>query len=470
MNVLADHDSFLDEARAALSEGGILTGAACEPYEADVMEARGKAAVVALPASRDEVQRLAQLAYRHRVALVPQGSRTGLVGAAIPDGSGRQVVVSFQRMQRVLSFNAVNRSITVQSGLRLSQLNDFASGHDLHFPIDVGSDPTVGGLVATNAGGSRLLKYGDVRRNVLGVEVVMADAEGTVLEALAPLRKNNTGIDLKQLFIGSGGLGLVTAVSLDLKRCEKSALSLFVAFPDYASAIGTLTVFEGVFGETLSAFEFISAEGLRAVTDAFPKLSSPFPGSGAACFVLVEIASSMPRLRNLLEERAHDTLQSLMTDQRVLDATIGPAARFWRIRDSLPLAAVRDAVPLAFDVSFPRDALVPFLLDVGAWLQREHPGLRRYEFGHFGDGGCHLIVAIPRAAQDAYGPMRQIALRSAVYERVLAHGGSFSAEHGVGPANIAYYRKYKSKSERAMSTALQTMLDPGRVLGRCRYH
>ncbi|HET9623982.1 MAG TPA: FAD-binding oxidoreductase [Kofleriaceae bacterium] len=461
---------FLAELRATAPALAVLTGDDCAPFQEDIMQIRGRAALVALPASRDEVRQLVQAAVRHKVALVAQGARTGLVGGAVPDATGRQCVVSFQRMARVRDFNVVNRSITVEPGLRLSQLAALTAEHDLHFPIDIGADATVGGVVATNAGGSRLLKYGDVRRNVLGLEVVLADAEATVVDVLAPLRKDNAGLDVKQLFIGGNGtLGLITAVALDLKRRDRSSVSIFVSFRDLAAAASALPAFEAAFGDMLGAFELISSPALRAVLAAFPHLRSPLAAESAPCFALIDVATSMPGLGAVLAERAHDTLASLHGDGRVVDAALGVAERFWAIRDSLPLAVVRDAVPLAFDVGFARDALAPFMIEIGDWLAREHPRLRNYEFGHFGDGGCHLTVAIPNDVLPEYGAMRQLAVRSAVYERVCAHGGSISAEHGMGPLNIAYYRKFEPAAVRALGERVQGALDPARVLGRIRY-
>ena len=461
---------FVTALRAAVPALELLTGDACAAYERDIMELRGRALAVASPASCDEVRRLVQLAVRHRVALVPQGARTGLVGGALPDASGRQCVVSFERMVRVRELNVANRSITVDAGLRLSQLNAIAGEHDLELPIDLGADPSIGGLVATNAGGSRLLKHGDVRRRVLGVEVVLADAEASVLDLLAPLRKDNAGLDLAQLFVGAGGaLGLVTAVSLDLARRDRSTASLFVSLPDAAAAAPALLELEAAFGDLLAAFELMSSASLRAVLDAFPHLSSPLPAASAPCFALIDIATSMPGLDAVLEQRAHDTLAALAADGRILDAVSGAGERFWKLRDSLPLAVVRDAVPLAFDVGLTRDALAPFMAEVSAWLASEHPRLRCYEFGHFGDGGCHLTIAIPRDAVADYGAMRQLALRSAIYDRVVAHRGSISAEHGLGPLNVAYYRKLVPPAARALSAGLQTTLDPARLLGRLRF-
>lgn len=185
---------------AALPENASLTGSACAPYLTDVMQTSGVALGVALPESTAYLSELARSAFAHGVRLIPQGERTGLCSAAVPDRSAKQCVVSLARMNRVRDFDPPNRSITVEAGMRLSELNRHAVAAGLYLPIDLGSDPSVGGLIGSNAGGSRLLKYGDVRRNVLGLEAVLADRDGTVLDMIAPLRKNNTGLDLKQMF------------------------------------------------------------------------------------------------------------------------------------------------------------------------------------------------------------------------------------------------------------------------------
>jgi FAD/FMN-containing dehydrogenase len=455
---------------AALPEHAWLTGSACAPYLTDVMQHSGAALAVALPESTAHLSELVRSAFAQGVRLIPQGERTGLVGAAVPDRSGKQCVVSLARMNRVRDFDPLNRSITVDAGMRLSDLNRHAAAAGLCLPLDLGSNPSVGGLIGSNAGGSRLLKYGDVRRNVLGLEAVLADRDGTVLDMLAPLRKNNTGLDLKQIFIGAGGAhGVVSAVSFALAPVERSTLAIFIAFHTYADAALALQHFEDTFGEMLSAYEFISASALARVRQTFPALSTPFDNTWAACFALVEIASAMTGLDTLFETRALEVLETLGHDGGVIDAALGASERFWRIRDSLPLAVVHDALPLSFDVSFARGTLVPFLEDTGRWLAAAHAPLQCYEFGHFGDGGCHLIIAIPHALAGAYGPMRQIGLRSELYERVRKFGGSFSAEHGIGPSNLAYYRKLVPEGVRTTARAIQGALDPAHLMGRFRY-
>ncbi|KWF77033.1 lactate dehydrogenase [Burkholderia cepacia] len=472
MSALPDRAAQRHALAATLGDGWLdgASAEACEPYATDVTQHGGLALGVARPASTADTSALARVAVAHRVALVAQGARTGLVGAAVPDRSGTQCVVSFDRMRAVRAFDAANRSITVEAGARLSDINRVAADAGLCLPIDLGSDPAAGGLVGANAGGSRLIKYGDVRRNVLGVEVVLADAAGTVIDALAPLRKRNAGFDVTQCFIGANGAhGLVTAVSFALAPVERSSCAAFVAFASYDAALAGLLAFERAFGEMLSAFEFMSAAAVGCVAAAFPALRIPFEADAAACYALVEIATGMPGLDGLLEERAIATLDTLAGERVVLDAACAPAERFWRIRDALPVAVAQHGIPLSFDVSFPRGALAAFVADAEQWIAAAHPSLRCHAFGHFGDGGCHLVVSIPHAGAERYGPLQQVALRGALYERVVRAGGCFSAEHGVGPVNVAYYRKHVPAAQRELAAAVQHAVDPLGLIGRVRY-
>ncbi|WP_175743093.1 FAD-binding oxidoreductase [Burkholderia ambifaria] len=469
MSALPERAAQRHALAAALGDGW-LDGDACEPYATDAALHGGTALGVARPASTAETSTLARVAAAHRIALVAQGARSGLVGAAIPDRSGTQCVVSFDRMRAIRAFDAANRSITVEAGVRLSEINRTAGEAGLCLPIDLGSDPAAGGLVGANAGGSRLIKYGDVRRNVLGVEVVLADAAGTVIDALAPLRKRNAGFDVAHCFIGANGAnGLVTAVSFALAAIERSSCAVFVAFASYDAALAGLLAFERAFGELLSAFEFMSATAVRCVAAACADLRIPCATDAAACHALVEIATGMPGLDALLEARALETLEALAGERVVLDAACGAAERFWRIRDALPVAVAQEGIPLSFDVSFPRGALAAFVTGAEQWLADAHPSLRCHEFGHFGDGGCHLVVSIPHDQAQRYGPLQQVALRGALYDRVARAGGCFSAEHGIGPVNVAYYRKHVPAAQRQLAGAVQHAIDPLGLIGRVRY-
>ncbi|MBU9192164.1 FAD-binding oxidoreductase [Burkholderia gladioli] len=466
-------DAFAAELRDTLGPGALLHGEAAGPHLVDVLGYTGRAAAVVLPRDTAEVAAVLGAASRHGVRLVPQGNRTGLVGGALPDGSGRQVALSLSRMRRLRELDPLNRSVTVEAGMALSELNRTAAAHRLQLPVDLGSDPSIGGLIGANAGGSRLLKYGDTRRNVLGLEVVVPDAHGgpgRVLDLLRPLRKHNAGVDLKQLFIGTGGaFGVITAASVALQRAEQSTDTTFIALPDYAAASRVLDAFEQDFGDLLCAFEVMSSASLEAVTEAFPALRHPLPAPFAQCYALVEVASAMPGLDSLLAERRDALLARLHADGLVLDAAPGHTEAFWRLRDALPEAIARQGAVLSFDVSFPRSRLAAFREHVVDWLRRAHPLLRVYDFGHFGDGGCHLVVSIPSAHAAAYGIARTVQLRGALYELAARHDGCFSAEHGVGPLNAAFYRKHVDAAAQALAAGLQTATDPLAVLGRFRY-
>jgi FAD/FMN-containing dehydrogenase len=462
-------ESFCEAVMRSTRATTLESGDACARFEHDALYG-GAAACVLLPATRDDVGEIVRLAHEHRVTLVAQGARTGLVGAAVPDATRTQCVLSLEKLDRVIAFDRANRSVTAEAGMRLSALEGFLADHDLQFPIDIGSDPTLGGLVATNAGGSRLVRYGDVRRNVLGLEAVLADRYGTRIDALAPLRKNNTGIDLKQLFIGAGGaLGVVTAVSLELRARERSSSAFFVALSSYEAAAQTLLAFEDTFGDLLCAFEFLAAETLAATLEAFPDLRAPLPLDSGRCFALVEVATAMGGLDAFLLEKSADLLEHLSRAGLVRNAAMDAATHFWRVRDAVPLALAKLGLPLSFDVAFSRVGLVPFLAEVREWLGHAHPLLSAHVFGHFGDGGAHLVLLVPDGARESYTPVKTALLRSEVYRIVCRHGGSFSAEHGIGPANFAYYRKLMPASLRRVTAQLQAALDPERVLGRCRY-
>lgn len=462
--------AFLTEVADVLGQASLLTGAACAPYEIDVAQCRGKAAAVVLPHDTHAVSALMRIAVRHRIRLVAQGNRSGLVGGAVTDNSGTQVIVSLSRLRQVREVDPLNRTVIVDAGVLLSELNRQLEPHSLCFPIDVGSDPAIGGLIGANAGGSRLLKHGDVRHNLLGIEVVLADGDGTVVQLLAPLRKNNTGLDLKQMFVGTGGaFGIITVATLELKRIDQSTQSMFVALPDHGTALEVLQAFELQFGDLLCAFEVISEAALAITLRNFPTLRHPFSQSSASCYALIEIASSMPGLHTVFAQRTEQVLEALYESGRVLDAVLGNTSNFWPLRDNLPLAIAKEGIPLSFDVAFSRSQLVAFRNQAAQWLAQEHPLLQLYDFGHFADGGCHLIVLVPHAHIAQYGIAKIVAVRSGIYKRVSENGGCFSAEHGVGPMNAAYYSKYTTPEVQHISRAMQQLMDPQAVLGRYRY-
>ncbi|MDP9043677.1 MAG: FAD-binding oxidoreductase [Pseudomonadota bacterium] len=463
-------DVFQEQIRCELGPALIRTGVECAPYDRDALRRTGRARCVLLPRTREQVSAMLRIAHGCRVGVIAQGARTGLVGAALADASATQCVLSCDRLTRVIDVDTANRSITVEAGMRLSALQTLLAPHGLHLPIDIGSDPSLGGLVASNAGGSRLLKHGGVRRHVLGLEVVLADERGTRVDWLGPLRKNNVGFDTKQLFIASGGsLGVITAVSFDLARRDCSSAAFLVALRDLDAAGPALEAFETAFGDLLAAFEFIDAPSLAQVLRRADRARAPLPLHAGSCHVLVEATSSMPGLDAVLRERGIDVLERLTAQGHTTNAVVDAAADFWRLRHALPAALGGHGMALAFDLGFPRAELVPFIGTVKTWLHSAHPALASYAFGHFGDGGVHLVVRVPPGEVDAYPSARRQALQAAVYALAHRHHGAFSAEHGVGPANFHVYRALTSPVSQRLDGLVQGVFNPRRLLGRCRY-
>lgn len=434
------------------------------PYEASARHASGQALAVLRPAD------MAQLAWgvRELVAsgaqLLAQGAATGLVGAATPTPEGRQWVVSTQRLRDVLEIDPVNRSATVAAGHRLSDLNRAAQEHGLCCPIDLGADPSIGGMVATNTGGARLIRYGGVRENLLGLQAVLAQPAGQVVGADRQLRKNNTGLDWTQLLCGSfGALGIVGRATLKLHPVQQQSATALVAVDSVESAMELLGALEQSLGEFVSAFEGISQGALRAVErhqgQSVFEQTPPYA-------VLMEVSSAVAPGQGLaLESLLMQWLEGRMEQGGILDAIVDKPAQLWRIRHAISESVQSQGRLLAFDVAVPRSAFAAFRAEAQALIQGLLPQAQLCDFGHLGDGGVHLNMTLPghTRAEDIE------ALREALCDAVvLRHGGSYSAEHGVGPYNQRFYDRYTEAPLLALCGVLQHALDPGRQLGNVR--
>jgi FAD/FMN-containing dehydrogenase len=440
-----------------------------EKYERGYRYGVGRALAIARPATVAELTQVVRYCYACELKIVPQGANTGLVGASTPDGCGEQLVVSLDRLRGVESIDVHNRTACVFAGTRLSELNRAVERHELFYPIDLGSDPSLGGMVATNTGGSRLLRYGDVQRSLLGLEVVLADADATVLTDLTGLRKDNSGIDLKQLFVGtSGGFGIITRVQVELQRVPRQAAAALVVPTNHAAVPALLTRFEAEAGEFLGAFEGMSANALDAALTHNNQLRNPFSsGSLPEYAVLVELLSTIAASEVDLSELLADVLGRAMEGPEALvkDACLGRAEDFWAIRHSISDGVRAQGAIIAFDISVPRSSLPALRADLGASLSEHYPQLRICDFGHCGDGGDHFNLVWPKGLGKPDAAVIE-AVRELVYDRVVRkYGGSFSAEHGVGPHNIAYYKRYASPTERKLAAGLKRLCDPKGLLG-----
>lgn len=463
-------DASLAQALLPLvGERGLLLGADMASYEQGARYGQGKALCVVRPANVQEVQAVVRWCAQHGVALVPQGANTGLVGASTPDASATQVVLSTSRLRGTCEIDAANRSVTVDAGITLQELNEQLEPHGLWFPIDLGANPSVGGMVAANTGGTRLIRYGDVRHNLLALQAVLLNPEGEVLEMGRALRKDNTGPDLKQLFVGTSGAGAVlTRATLEVHRKpQQSATALVVPSSD-ATMLELLQALERDLGDYLSAFEGLSGNAMQAAIDHVPDLRNPFapePAPDFAILIELEAASSKAYTGLDLQEALNQFLQDQF-EQTIDNAVIGNGHELWHLRHSISEGARALGKPIAFDVSVPRSRIMDFCRAARAVVAHEFPFLHVVDFGHIADGGVHFNVIWRSDAAQAYDAAVVTALRDRIYAMVVHDfAGSYSAEHGIGPHNAAYYQQYTPAPARRLAHGLRQLTDPQLLCG-----
>jgi FAD/FMN-containing dehydrogenase len=456
-----------------LGEGAVVT----EPHERERYEkgwryGSGTALAVVRPGSTEDVARVLAFASGKSIRVVPQGANTGLVGASTPDASGGMLVLSLERLSRTIEIDAVDRTVVAGGGVLLSQLDQALEPHGLMFPIDLGADPTVGGMVVTNTGGTRVLHYGDVRQNLLGVEVVLAD--GTVLDLMTALRKNNTGFDAKQLFVGTSGVfGVVTRAVLRLVPRPAQRATALVGVADGATVLRLLAHLESGLGDVLTAFEVMSAASLAPVFRYQPRLRNPFGGELPAYTVLVELATTLPADKLSLDALLEGTLGELFEDdaaaEGITDVFPGKPAEQWDIRHHVSESHRHEGEVLGLDISVPRASMAAFVEAARALLAENHSFVRLCDFGHWGDGGVHLNLIWNAGEAGRPAAELKAELQPLLYELAVARfRGSFSAEHGVGPHNQAFYDRYTPALVQDVCRALKARLDPQGLLGTTR--
>ncbi|WP_262268124.1 FAD-binding oxidoreductase [Microvirga yunnanensis] len=438
--------SFLGPS-AVIAEGPDL-----EPYAVDWRRLfPGRPACVVRPASTDQVAQVVRICREAGAAVVPQGGNTGLAGGAVPDASGTQVVLSFNRMAAIRSVDPVGLTIEAESGCILKVAQDAAAAAGRLLPISLAAEgsATIGGVVAANAGGVNVLRYGMTRSLVLGLEVVLSD--GTVINGLRKLRKDNAGYDWKQLFIGSEGtLGIVTAAVLRLLPRPKHSVTALLSVSDPAAALRLLELAQDELGDQVSAFELISATSMQLVAK-HAGLRAPI--AEGEWFVLIEAASSLSGLR----EAAEAMLGSAFEQELALDGVIAEsgaqAAQLWALREHVTESEAREGKSVKHDVSVPLTEVPRFLTEAGEALAAGAPGTRVNAFGHLGDGNIHYNVLVD-ADHDAS------VVNRIVHDVVAAFGGSISAEHGIGQYRVGELARYRAPSEMELARRLKHALDP----------
>ncbi|HXS27587.1 MAG TPA: FAD-binding oxidoreductase [Steroidobacteraceae bacterium] len=458
----------LDLIRERLGDGAVLTAAAdVEPYLVDHRALyRGRACAVVLPRTVAEVSALLTLCNEQRINVVPQGGNTSYCGGATPDESGRQIVLALARLDRIREVDPAGYALVAEAGCSLETVRRAAESADRLFPLSLGSQGScqIGGNIATNAGGTQVLRYGMMRDLVLGLEVVLAD--GRVLSSLTALRKDNTGYDLKSLFLGSEGtLGVITAASLKLFPPVRAVAAAFIALPDVRAAVDLLAALREATGELVSSFELIPRIAIELTTRHIPgvvdPLARPYPW-----YVLCELGSS--RAAEPCTELLEEALGVELERGRVLDAALASSEReraaFWRLRESVPEAQRRDGASLKHDISVPV-ARLPELVERGSRWVREHvPDGRLVAYGHVGDGNLHFNLNQAPGTDAAVFLQRAPAVMRAMHDLVASLGGSFSAEHGIGRLKIAELERYAQPVELELMRAVKHAFDPHGIL------
>ena len=462
--------------RDLLGAKGVLTDASdMAAYETGARYDQGRAALVLRPASTEEVSAAVSYCVRAGINLVPQSGNTGLVSGSTPDSSGNQVVLSLDRVTERFELDLDNRSLRAAAGFRLSEVNRRLEAHGLFFPIDLGADPRLGGMVATNTGGSRFLKYGDVRRNTLGLKVVLADEAGTILELDQDLRKNNTGVDWKQVFIGtSGAFGIVTECVLNLERLPVQTATAYLVPASGAQVMPLLRAMEERLGAYLSAFEGMSGNAVAAALTHVPSLRNPFQGGSIPGYViLAEVSRSwQPRegeqsLDAVLESVLADIFES--DEAPLTDAFVGPPTEMWALRHALSEGVKHRGRLIAFDLSLRRGDIMAFCDHMKTEVPGIFPDVTICDFGHIGDGGVHFNLVLAKDDARAVDPGFEQRLRDWVISvAVEQFGGSFSAEHAIGRKNQGYYDLYTPEAVRKLAAGLKSITSPG-SLGTARF-
>lgn len=464
------NDSALISALADIcGEKHVLPGADVPPqYTVDWMnDIRGVARAVVSPADVPQVSALMRYCTEHRIPVVPQGGHTGMSGGATPSASGREIVLSLRRLNKIRAVNAVSRSLTAEAGCLLIDIQQKAAEEGLYFPLDLGAKEScqLGGNLATNAGGLNVLRYGSARDLCLGLEAVLPD--GRVLNLLSDLKKDNSGYDLKGLLVGSEGtLAVLTAATLKLFPPAPPLLTAWARPPSVEAALELLEELQAKTGGAVSAFELLRPPMFSLLEKYAPEATLPLSPPPEAVqppplALLVELSGG-----GLSEEAALEVVAEAQQRGLLLETLVAQSESqrrdFWRVREMAPAAKARHGAWVHGDVSLPLDALPAFLRDMDEQLPALSEGMY-VAYGHLGDGNLHIGLR-PKDEDPAQNPQLTAAVSDALYERVAFYGGSFSAEHGIGRRKIGVMEKYKSPVALEVMRQIKQVFDPHNIM------
>jgi FAD/FMN-containing dehydrogenase len=449
------------------TDGVVTDPCALAPFLTDHRKLySGRALAVAVPRSTEEIAKLLAFCNERRIGVVPHGGNTSYCGGATPDETGSQIVLSLRRLNRIRKVEPLNYSLVAESGCILAEVQKAADAAERFFPLSLGAEGScqIGGNLSTNAGGTNVVRYGMTRDLVLGLEVVLAD--GRVLSSLDALRKDNTGYDIKQLFLGAEGtLGVITAASLKLFPKVRASATAFAAVPDVQSAVTLLSELRAASGDTVSSFELIPRIGVELTVKHIPGVTDPLDRP-YDWYVLCELTSS--RASDTLSEILEETLGDALERGLVFDAAIARSEReresLWKMRETIPEAQRIDGASLKHDVSLPIPVLPQFVAKAAAWLAVNVPDGRLVAYGHVGDGNLHFNLNQAPGSDRARFLAREEPIRRAIHDLVREFGGSFSAEHGIGRLKVGELERYASPVELDLMRAVKRAFDPHGIL------
>jgi FAD/FMN-containing dehydrogenase len=457
----------LAELRAAVGAGGVLEGADTEAYCMSWRDDfKGQTPLVLRPASTAEVAAMVKICAREKIAIVPQGGRTGLTGASQPHDTGVEIVISTERMKKIVDIDLANDTMTVEAGVVLKDIQMAADNAERFFPLSLGAEGScqIGGNISTNAGGVQVLKYGNTRAQILGLEVVLPD--GQIWNGLRSLRKDNTGYDLKQLFIaGEGTLGIVTQAVLRLYPKPTATETAWIAVDGPETAVALLGHMRRTMGDALTAFELICRPIVELLLSGVPGHTDPMPDVHP-WYVLLDVAAQ--GAPGSLNAPLMAALEGAVVDGLIRDAIVATssaqAAKLWRMREDFAQAQVSAGGTISHDISVPVSKIAEFQRRADAAVEAEYPGVRHVSFGHVGDGNMHYNPVRPANWDGLRWKAERARVNRIVHDIVVDLGGSISAEHGIGRLRRDENLHYKSPVEIDLMRKIKRAIDPDGIM------
>ena len=470
------HLPLLDSLRGIVGAPHVLTQGDLSAWEMDWRKReRGHALAVVRPGSTDEVAQVVKACAAAGVSMVPQGGNTGMVVGSTPDASGEQVVLSLTRMNKIRKLDGANLTITVDAGCILQSIQEACEADGFLFPLSLAAEGscTIGGNLGTNAGGTQVVRFGNTRELCLGLEVVTA--QGDIWNGLTGLRKDNTGYDLRHLFIGSEGtLGVITGAIMKLYPMPAAQLTAMAAVPSLDAAVELLGLAHKHLSSGLTGFEVKGQFALSLVVKHFPQQRVPLWNESPYCVVLENSDNeSEAHAREVFERLLEAAMEAGCVTDAVVAESVAQARALWHIRESIPLAQAQEGLNIKHDISIAVSAIPEFVRLTDAKLEAAFPGARLVNYGHLGDGNLHYNVQAPAGADaEAFLQQQEKPINALVYDMVDQFGGSISAEHGIGSLKREKLEQHKSPVALGLMRSIKQALDPhnlmnpGRVLKR----